>query len=56
MTLPDPPTHQERQRVYVFETVHKSVIGNLVISYCPQLADWIREADAPKRKIKQVLI
>ena len=40
--------------MYVFETNHKSVIGNLVVSYCPQLADWIREADAPKRKIKQV--
>ena len=54
ITLNLAPSRQERQRVYVFQTPHKAVIGALVVSYCPQLADWIREADAPKRKIKQV--
>ena len=47
---------QERQRVYVFETQQKSAIGALVASYCPNLANWIREADAPRRKVKQVKI
>ena len=45
---------QERQRVYVFETKQKSAIGALVASYCPTIANWVREADAPKRKVKQV--
>ena len=47
---------QERQRVYVFETQQKATIGALVASYCPNLANWIREADAPRRKVKQVKI
>ena len=47
---------QERQRVYVFETKQKAAIGALVASYCPTIANWIREADAPKRKVKQVII
>ena len=45
---------QERQRVYVFETKQKAAIGALVASYYPSIANWIREADAPKRKVKQV--
>ena len=45
---------QERQRVYVFETKQKSAIGALVASYYPSIANWVREADAPKRKVKQV--
>lgn len=28
--------------------------GNLVASYCPLLANWIREADAPRRRVKQI--
>lgn len=47
-------TEQERQRVYVFETAQKSAIGQLVASYCPALANWIREADAPRRRVKQI--
>ena len=47
---------QERQRVYVFETKQKAAIGALVASYYPSIANWIREADAPKRKVKQVRI
>ncbi len=47
-------TAQERQRVYVFETGQKSAIGALVASYRPSLANWIREADAPRRRVKQV--
>jgi len=47
-------TAQERQRVYVFETPHKVVIGSLVASYRPALANWIREADSSRRRVKQV--
>ncbi len=46
-------TAQERQRVYVFETPHKVVIGNLVASYRPALANWIREAESSRRRVKQ---
>lgn len=45
---------QERQRVFVFETSQKTAIGSLVASYCPSLANWIREADVPRRRVKQV--
>ncbi len=45
--------HQQ-QRVHVFETPQKEVIGALVAAYWPQLANWIREADAPRRRVRQV--
>ena len=38
-------------RVFVLETGEKSEIGALVASYCPSLANWIREAEAPLRKV-----
>ena len=38
----------------MFETSQKSAIGQLVASYCPALANWIREADAPRRRVKQI--
>ena len=47
-------TVQERQRVYVFETPQKNAIGSLVASYRPALANWIREAETSRRRIKQV--
>ncbi|TRY72029.1 hypothetical protein TCAL_01120 [Tigriopus californicus] len=47
-------TVEERQRVHVFETTFKAEIGSLVASYCPALANWVREADVPRRRIKQV--
>jgi hypothetical protein len=47
-------TSQDRQRVHVFETEKKAVIGSLVASYCPLLANLIREADAPRRRMKQI--
>lgn len=47
-------TAVERQRVYVFETPQKVAIGALVAAYRPTLANWIREADAPKRRAKQI--
>jgi hypothetical protein len=43
-----------RQRVHVFETARKAAVGSLVAAYCPALANWIREADAPRRRVKQV--
>ena len=51
-------TEQERQRVFVFETSQKNIIGALVAAYRPALANWVREtadASAPaKRRVKQV--
>ena len=51
-------TAQERQRVYVFETSQKSVIGALVAAYRPALANWVREttdlSGPAKRRVKQV--
>ena len=47
-------TAQERQRVYVFETNQKAEIGALVAAYRPTLANWIREAETNKRRVKQV--
>ena len=44
----------ERQRVFVLETPDKTEIGSLIASYCPPLANWIREAEAPLRKVKQI--
>ena len=44
----------ERQRVFVLETGEKTEVGALVASYCPSLANWIREAEAPLRKVKQI--
>ena len=38
----------------MLETPEKSEIGALVASYCPSLANWIREAEAPLRKLKQI--
>ena len=38
----------------MLETPEKSEIGALVASYCPSLANWIREAEAPLRKVKQI--
>jgi hypothetical protein len=47
-------TAHERQRVYVFETAQKTAIGSLVASYRPALANWIREAESSRRRVKQV--
>merc|ERR1719334_36976 len=43
----------EKQRVFVLETSEKNEIGALIASYCPSLANWIREAEAPLRRVKQ---
>jgi hypothetical protein len=38
-------------RCFVFETEQKSEIGSLIVSYCPSLAAWITENEAPIRKV-----
>merc|ERR1719270_2739284 len=44
----------EKPRVFVLETPEKSEIGALIASYFPTLANWIREAEAPLRRAKQI--
>jgi len=34
-------------KCFVFETQQKSEIGSLIVSYCPGLAGWIIENEAP---------
>ncbi|GFG30755.1 hypothetical protein Cfor_00160, partial [Coptotermes formosanus] len=41
-------------RCFVFETEQKSEIGSLIVSYCPSLAAWITENEAPIRKVKAI--
>merc|ERR1712012_149262 len=44
----------EGQKVFILETGEKTEVAALVASYCPSLANWIREGEAPLRKVKQV--
>ncbi|XP_050531110.1 myosin-I heavy chain isoform X2 [Daktulosphaira vitifoliae] len=39
------------QRCFVFETQQKGEIGSLIVSYCPGLAGWISENEAPVKAI-----
>jgi hypothetical protein len=41
-------------RCFVFETEQKSEIGSLIVSYCPSLASWITENEAPIRRVSVV--
>jgi len=41
-------------RCFVFETEQKSEIGSLIVSYCPSLASWITENEAPIRRVSAV--
>ncbi|XP_023721880.1 myosin-I heavy chain isoform X2 [Cryptotermes secundus] len=41
-------------RCFVFETEQKNEIGSLIVSYCPALAAWITENEAPIRKVKAI--
>ncbi|VVC26926.1 Hypothetical protein CINCED_3A012016 [Cinara cedri] len=38
-------------KCFVFETQQKSEIGSLIVSYCPGLAGWIIENEAPVKAI-----
>ncbi|XP_025423592.1 myosin-I heavy chain isoform X3 [Sipha flava] len=38
-------------KCFVFETPQKSEIGSLIVSYCPGLAGWIIENEAPVKAI-----
>lgn len=39
-------------KCFVFETTQKTEIGSLIVSYCPALANWITDNEAPVKRIK----
>ncbi|XP_063991813.1 myosin-VIIa isoform X1 [Diachasmimorpha longicaudata] len=39
-------------KCFVFETPQKNEIGSLIVSYCPALAGWITENEAPTKRTK----
>lgn len=44
--------HDNSHKCFVFETTQKAEIGSLIVSYCPALAAWITENEAPTKRIK----
>jgi flagellar biosynthesis GTPase FlhF len=41
-------------KCFVFETTQKNEIGSLIASYCPSLAAWLTENEAPQKRVKGI--
>ncbi|KAJ3648825.1 hypothetical protein Zmor_020597 [Zophobas morio] len=45
---------ENNHKCFVFETTQKNEIGSLIASYCPTLAAWLTENEAPQKRVKGI--
>nr|XP_008195789.1 PREDICTED: myosin-I heavy chain [Tribolium castaneum] len=46
--------NDNNHKCFVFETTQKNEIGSLIASYCPSLAAWLTENEAPQKRVKGI--